>query len=56
MRDAGESITAAVFFLGSFHNKGPILVCEAPIEILSGPRAGETTTAGNWQDTETFTA
>lgn len=56
MQDAAESITAAVFFPGSFQDKGPVLVPEGPIEILSGARAGETTTAGHWQGTETFTA
>lgn len=57
MRDAGESVTAAGFFPpDSFYDKGPTLVSETPTEIPSVARAGETSTAGKWQDTETFTA
>lgn len=57
MRDAGESVTAAGFFPpGSFYDKGPTLVSETPTEVPSVARAGETSTAGKWQDTETFTA
>lgn len=47
MQDAGESMTAAGFYFpGGFYDKGPVLVSETPIEILSGTRAVETRTAG----------